>query len=340
MKRLALLLAVSGALVGCQSFDAPQGMRSVYSGDNSVLYQVRKQAGSADQAMQLADMAYRGGDLDQALYLYLRTLELEPKRHAALVAVGRIHRERGNSQLAEMALNEVLQKAPDDIEALAELGLLRLAQRDSGAARSLLERAVRLDQQRLGAPAPEAALSPAGLSVDKASPVRLYNALGVLADLGSAFAEAEGYYRLALQIDPRSPLVQNSQAYSYYLAGRWDAAERLYRRAIDQSPGYSPLLRNFGLLLARAGRYEEAIVTFERSSNRAEASNEVGYICLVEGRLDEAEQFFRSALELSPGHYAVAAGNLERVGQLRRLRHLQAPADELAARVAVDGASY
>ncbi|AJE15687.1 tetratricopeptide repeat protein [Stutzerimonas balearica] len=332
MNKLVLLVAATGVLAGCQSFEpTQQGVRSVYSGDNSVLYQVRKQAGSANQAMLMADAAYRAGDLDQALYLYLRTLELEPKHYAALVAIGRIHRERGNLQLAEMALNEVLAATPDDIEALAELGLLRLEQRDLGQARTALERALTLDQQRLGKALGAGALQPGELSVDRASPVRLYNAMGVLADLGSSFAEAEGYYRLALQIDPRSPLVNNSQAYSYYLAGQWDAAERLYRRAIDLSPGYSPLLRNFGLLLARSGRYEEAIAVFERGGSRAQASNDVGYICLVEGRLDQAEQFFRSALELSPSHYATAAENLERVRQLRLLREMELQRDGLAA---------
>lgn len=61
MNKLALLVAATGVLAGCQSFEpTQQGVRSVYSGDNSVLYQVRKQAGSANQAMLMADAAYRG----------------------------------------------------------------------------------------------------------------------------------------------------------------------------------------------------------------------------------------------------------------------------------------
>ena len=70
------------------------------------------------------------------------------------------------------------------------------------------------------------------------------------------------------------------------------------------------------------------------ASSRAQASNDVGYVCLVEGRLDEAEQFFRSAMEQSPSHYATAWDNLERVRQLRQVRQLgQEPiqADAVAA---------
>jgi len=80
------------------------------------------------------------------------------------------------------------------------------------------------------------------------------------------------------------------------------------------------LWRNYGLLLARTGRYEEALSAFEQVEGRAEASNDVGYICLIEGKLDVAEQFFRSAIDQSPAHFEMAWENLRRVEQIRRLR--------------------
>ncbi|MDT4866169.1 type IV pilus biogenesis/stability protein PilW [compost metagenome] len=152
--------------------------------------------------------------------------------------------------------------------------------------------------------------------------MRVYNGLGVLADLKENFAVSEAYYRLAIQIEPRSPLLQNSLGYSYYLAGHWPEAERAYKQGISYEPTYKALWRNYGLLLARMGRYEEAISAFEQVEKRAEASNDVGYICLVEGKLDEAEQFFRSAIDQSPAHYETAWENLNRVQQIRRLRGL------------------
>ncbi|MNR57435.1 hypothetical protein D3C85_1782150 [compost metagenome] len=42
----------------------------------------------------------------------------------------------------------------------------------------------------------------------------------------------------------------------------------------------------------------------------------------MEGKLDEAEQFFRSAIDQSPAHYETAWENLNRVQQIRRLRGL------------------
>lgn len=339
MKRIGLLLAVTAVLGGCQTMgpDADANVRSVYSGDNALLYQVRKQSGTAAQAMQMAALAYRAGDLDQALYQYLRALELEPERQDALVWVGRIHRERGNDQLAGLAFDEVLQKHPDDLDALTELGMLSLERRDHEHARTLLYKAVALDQKRLGA-APGGTLpTPQDLRVDQQSPLKLYNALGVMADLNNQFGLAEGYYQLALRIDPRSLVAQNSLGYSYYLAGRWQDAETAFRRALDQSGSYAPLWRNYGLLLARTQRYEEALSAFEQIGTRAQASNDVGYVCLVEGKLDEAEQFFRAALEQSPAHYDTAWDNLERVRQLRKVRQLgmaQGQIDTVAAAAA------
>ncbi len=323
MKIISAVLALSALLTGCQSMGPEPGEeRSVYAGSNSVLYRARQQAGSLEQALQFADLAYQAGDLDQALFQYLRVLELDPKRHSALVWVGRIHRERGNIQLAELAFDDVLRTSPDNLDALAEMGMLQLAKRDQEKARELLHRALSLDQQRLGGEPPVGLAEAGALNVDRQSPVRLYNALGVLADLNNAFPLAEQYYRLALQIEPRSQQVQNSLGYSYYMAGQWQEAERIYSRALDHDTGYAPLWRNYGLLLARTSRYEEALSAFEQIGSRAQASNDVGYVCLVEGKLEEAEQFFRSALEQSPAHYDTAWENLERVRQLRKIRQL------------------
>lgn len=324
MNRIAPLLAMTAVLSGCQSMgpEPVLNTRSVYAGDNSLLYQVRKTIDSPEQAMQMAALAYQAGDLDQSLFQYLRAIELEPKRYQALVWVGRIHRERGNSQLAEMAFADVLADDAENLDALAEMGLLKLAKRDHQGAQELLFKAVALDQRRLGNDKGEDLPEVAALKVDSQSPLKVYNALGVLADLRNDFPLSEAYYRLAMLIEPRSVLVQNSLGYSYYLAGQWPEAERTYQRGIGYDASYQPLWRNYGLLLARMERYEEAISAFEQIGKRAQASNDVGYICLVEGKLEVAEQFFRSAIEQSPAHYATAWENLNRVQQIRRIRQM------------------
>ncbi len=344
MNRISLLVAMMAALSGCQTMGPEQGdnRSSLYSGGHSVLYQVQKEIKSPDQAMLTAGAAYLAGDMDQALFQYLRAIELDPERYAALVWVGRIHRERGNSQLAEMAFADVLKNDPDNLDALTEMGLLYLALRRHEGSMEMFGKALRLDQKRLGGAPGAATVDVAGLKVDGQSPLRAYNGLGVLADLRNDFGEAEAYYRLAMQIEPRSALVQNSLGYSYYLAGHWEEAARAYQRGISYDASYQPLWRNYGLLLARMGRYEEALSTFEQVESRAEASNDVGYVCLIEGKLDEAEQFLRSAIEQSPAHYDMAWENLNRVQQIRRIRQLgsnEPSPDAVAAAVVNEAAA-
>lgn len=334
MDRKILLMTTLVAVSGCQSMTPNLEVRghSAYQGESALLYQVQEQADSPEQAMRMGATAYQAGALDQALYQYLRAIELDPTRHEALVWVGHIHRERGNQHLAEMAFAEVLSQEPNNPLALAEMGLLQLAMQQPENARQLLGQAIAADQQRLGN---EPAAGPDGLKVDAASPLKVYNAMGVLADLQSDFSQAARYYRLAQQIEPRSALVANSMAYSLYLAGKWPEAEQQYRLGLSYDSRYQPLWRNYGLLLARMDRYEESLSMFEQVEKRSEASNDVGYICLIEGKLDMAEQFFRSAIEQSPSHYDSAWENLSRVEQIKRIRQSgvgqQAPVAEAVA---------
>jgi tetratricopeptide (TPR) repeat protein len=341
MNRISLLLAMTAVLSGCQTMgpESAVNTRSVYSGGNSVLYQVQKQATTAEQAMQIAAMAYQAGDLDQALFLYLRAIELDPQHYPALVWIGRIHRERGNTELAAMAFKDVLANAPENIDALTEMGLLQLAKGRQAEAQELLSKALLLDQQRLGLDRDAAMPDADALKVDSQSPLKLYNGLGVLADLRNDFQLSGAYYRLAMLIEPRSALVQNSLGYSHYLAGQWPEAEQLYQRGINFDAAYKPLWRNYGLLLARMERYEEAISALEQVGSRAQASNDVGYICLVEGKLDLAEQFFRSAIEQSPAHYASAWENLNRIQQVRRIRQMGGAQSAVEPAVAAPGAA-
>lgn len=323
MHRIALLAALAAALAGCQSMGegSVKSRNALYDGGRAVLYEVRKGADNPEQAMLMAARAYAAGDSDQALYQYLRASELDPKRYEALVWVGRIHRERGNHKLAEIALHNVLKEEPNNLAALSELGTLQIGMRRYPEATETLGSALRIDQQRFGGVVPAGELADlSALMVDGKSPLRVYNGLGVLADLRNDFARAQVYYRLALQISPRSAVVANSQAYSHYLAGDWVSARQAYHQALSFDATYKPAWRNYGMLLARMGSYEEALSAFEQVESRAEASNDVGYICLIEGKLEQAEQFFRSAIDLSPSHYDVAWQNLKRVQQIRRVR--------------------
>ena len=56
-----------------------------------------------------------------------------------------------------------------------------------------------------------------------------------------------------------SPSELNKEAVELYRAQDFGGAEELYREALKQDPSYFPSQLNLGILMFKAGRYEEAI---------------------------------------------------------------------------------
>jgi Flp pilus assembly protein TadD len=74
---------------------------------------------------------------------------------------------------------------------------------------------------------------------------------------------------------------------------------------------------NLGLLYTRREKYSDAYNSFRRVLDEAEAINNMGYICLMEGHYDIAERLFQAAIEKSPSYFVAANENLKTVAELR-----------------------
>jgi len=157
------------------------------------------------------------------------------------------------------------------------------------------------------------------VKVDKNSPYRAYNSMGVISDLKKDYVEGLLYYKVALKIKPRSAVVWNNMGYSRYLAGDWKAAEKSFKRAIGYKENYNQAWKNLGLLYTRQERYPEALSTFGRLMEKYQAYNDIGYLCMLEGKHEQAAEFFSKALQLSPSYYEMAKENLERNRSLREI---------------------
>jgi len=157
------------------------------------------------------------------------------------------------------------------------------------------------------------------VKVDKLSPYRAYNSMGVISDLKKDYVEGLLYYKVALKIKPRSAVVWNNMGYSRYLAGDWKAAEKSFKRAIGYKENYNQAWKNLGLLYTRQERYPEALSTFGRLMEKYQAYNDIGYLCMLEGKHEQAAEFFSKALQLSPSYYEMAKENLERNRSLREI---------------------
>jgi len=120
---------------------------------------------------------------------------------------------------------------------------------------------------------------------------------------------------------------ENITAYDFYLKGRDyyyqytdennEQAIEMFKEAIELDPNYALAWRNLGLVYTKLARYDEALQAFEKVQDASKAYNDVGYLAMVAGRLDDAETFFDEAMRTSPEYYNLAGENAKRVQTLK-----------------------
>ncbi|WP_162232274.1 tetratricopeptide repeat protein [Methylogaea oryzae] len=255
-----------------------------------------EEAGSLtlDEWIKRGDELRAKGDKDEAMLAYLQSYKLSPNNIPVLLRLGRLHRDRHELELAELALRSILDLEQSSAEARADLGLVKLDQRDRVAAEQLLEEALRLDSARWEA----------------------HDALGVLADLRGDHGGAVAHYEAALKVHV-SPMVLNNLGYSYYLAGDLEQARARFQQALSADPSFQRAQYNLALVTAKLGSYQEAVALFGKLMEPDAAYNNVGYLCMMEGKYDEAEAFFRKAIEISPKYNVIANENLKALQRMR-----------------------
>lgn len=109
----------------------------------------------------------------------------------------------------------------------------------------------------------------------------------------------------------------NNLGYSKYLAGDRVGAFQLFERALEIDPKFERAWLNMALVHARNGDTDAAFEAFRQTLDEASAYNDLGYIYMLDGRFDEAQQFFQEAISASPTYHALAHANLN---QLRALQ--------------------
>lgn len=288
-------------LSGCAASNSRHGgsdaYGALYDGESTAVYSTAFPVASPAEAYRNGDAALNAGDEDRALFEYLRGLQLETSPQAdPLYKIGAIHHERGNYRLADLAYRWALELEPQHAWAGTGLGVVLLQQRQFELAEQQLRPIVARGN----------------------APWKAHNALGIIADMRGEHEQATEHYQQALQANPRSARVLNNLGYSRYLAGDLPGARQALREAVSANPRYELAWRNLGLVYAREGDYDFAIEAMARNGNRAKAYNDIGYISMVEGRYDEAMNFFQEAMRLSPAYYITASQNARNLDMVMR----------------------
>ena len=107
---------------------------------------------------------------------------------------------------------------------------------------------------------------------------RILNAQGAVLDQMGRHAEAQGYYRSALNLMPNEPSVLSNLGLSYALEKHLKKAEETLRMAAAQ-PNASPKVRqNLALVVGLQGRFAEAESIASADLPPAEAAANVAYL--------------------------------------------------------------
>jgi len=285
-----------GLLSGCASTSATDADN--YAGPDlndkslDVLFATEFPVESEVEAVAQATLAWQQGEVDKALFFYVRALQFQPENVELLAQIGEIQMQRGNYGLASRAFLTAREYDPKHTRSLEGLGLIYMAEGMHEQAVDELKLAVTYNDQLW----------------------RAHNALGVYDDKAGAFAAAQLHYDRALSINPDATDVLNNRGYSKFLAGNIHGATLdLYEAAENRN--FPLAWANLGKLYATQGRYADAITTYKRVMSDAHALNNTAHAAIENGDVTQAKLYLNKAIRLSPTYFPAAEENLSLIAQ-------------------------
>ena len=252
-----------------------------------VLFATEFPVESEADALARAARALHEGDVDKALFFYVRALQFQPDNVELLAHIGEIQMRRRNYTLAGRAFLTARSYDVSHARSLEGLGLIHMATGMHEQAVDELNLAIESDDRLW----------------------RAHNALGMYDDKSGDFAAAQLHYDAALSVNPDAAHVLNNRGYSKFLAGDLDgAALDLYEAAENQE--FPLAWANLGKLYATQGWYDDAITTYKHVMSEAHALNNTGYAAIENGDFIQAKLYLDKAVHLSPTYFPAAENNL------------------------------
>lgn len=248
-----------------------------------------------EQAFEKAGAALSEGKSDNALFYYIKTLQFNNKNIKALENIASIHSRNQHPELALKIYQDILAIDSHNLLANENLGLYFLENGQTGKAKDHLTAAV----------------------ASSNSNWKAHNGLGVIADLENNSADAIAHYQAALAIQPTNPMLLNNLGYSYYLAGDEIKAKYLFNQALGYDNKYKRAIHNLALIEIKNGNFSTATALFNRIMPVHESYNNIGYISMLDGQYDVADEYLRRAINESPVYFPKAQENLKTLSTLK-----------------------
>jgi Tfp pilus assembly protein PilF len=129
-----------------------------------------------------------------------------------------------------------------------------------------------------------------------------YSALGHLyVDLGD-YERALATYQKGLQKCPKEPSLWFDLGMFHARKKEWDPALSCMSKAVDLEPENRHYSNTLGFCLARAGRIQESLSLFSKSSGQAVAYYNVGRVLRDNNQEDLSRRYLQHALALNPNY--------------------------------------
>jgi len=247
-----------------------------------------------EQAFAKAEEALNEGQSENALFYYIKTLQFNNKNIQALEHIASIHSRNKHPELALKIYQDILAIDSKNLFANENMGLYLLANGQIAKAKEHLTAAVNHSKGSWKA----------------------HNGLGVISDLASNSSEAITHYQAALAIQPAGPMILNNLGYSYYLSGDKVKAKYYFNQALSFDNKNNRAIHNLALIDIKNGNFANATALFNRIMPIYESYNNIGYICMLNGQYDEADEYLNRAIDASPVYFPKAEENLKSLSAL------------------------
>ncbi|MBI1344844.1 tetratricopeptide repeat protein [bacterium] len=102
-----------------------------------------------------------------------------------------------------------------------------------------------------------------------------HHRLGVISDMNGDAQTADEHYGRAYAANPKDADLLSDMGYSYYLRGRFDAAERKLKEALEYHPYHRSAQNNLALVYGKQGNYDGALAMFRQTGTESEAQKNI-----------------------------------------------------------------
>ncbi|MBN4000529.1 tetratricopeptide repeat protein [Nostoc sp. LPT] len=227
------------------------------------------------EILELAVQQQRDNRLVEAELLYIQVLEKQPDNPEALYGLGMLAQQMGQYQTAEQWLSAASHVQPNSVNTWFSLGNLRLVQEQFSEAEKAYRQAL--------------VLLPNSLPI--------YNNLGYTLQQQGLFEEAINYYQKALELKPDFIEAETNLGNALHAKGKLSSNQKMH---------YAQLNNKLGVARKKALDFKNAVTCHKQAialqPDLQEAHYNLGLALQEQGELEEAIASYQKLLELNPNY--------------------------------------